>query len=117
MASELMKIAEGFSLVAEGIREFAKEQNDTNVVKVKKTKKQSDATLKQIAEETISVADQPEDQEQEISIEDIRAVLADKSQDGKIKEVRALLKQFGVAKLSNVEEKDYLELLQKAKEL
>ena len=53
----------------------------------------------------------------QVNIEDIRAVLAEKSQDGKSKEVKALLNQYGVAKLSTVAEKDYPGLLQKAKAL
>jgi chromosome condensin MukBEF ATPase and DNA-binding subunit MukB len=113
MNDELLRIAEGLTLVAEGVRELAKYQNDADVVKAKNPQ---DEGIRQRPEDSDS-KEQSQVSEQKISIEEIRAVLADKSQDGKIKEVRALLKQFGVAKLSSVEEKDYPELLQKAKVL
>lgn len=116
MTDELLKIAEGLSLVAEGVRELANHQNNVGVVKKKKAKETQDDGVTQETEDS-GDKEQLKESEQKISIEEIRAVLADKSQDGKIKEVRALLKQFGVAKLSSVEEKDYPELLQKAKVL
>ena len=50
-------------------------------------------------------------------MEDIRAVLAQKSQDGKSKEIKELLGRYGVAKLSAVEVKDYPALLAEAKVL
>ena len=52
-----------------------------------------------------------------MKVEDIRAVLAEKSQSGKTKEIRDLLQQFGVAKLSAVAVEDYPELLKKAQVL
>lgn len=116
MNDELLRIAEGLSLVAEGVRELAKHQNDADVVKEKKAKNPQGEGIRKKPEDSDS-KEQSQESEQKISIEEIRAVLADKSQDGKIKEVRALLKQFGVAKLSSVEERDYPELLQKAKVL
>ena len=50
-------------------------------------------------------------------MEDIRVVLAEKSQQGKSKEIKELLGRYGVTKLSAVEEKDYSALLAEAKAL
>ena len=50
-------------------------------------------------------------------MEDIRAVLAEKSQEGKTKEIKKLLEKYGVTNLSAVEEKDYPALLAEAKVL
>lgn len=52
-----------------------------------------------------------------VTIEDIRKVLAEKSRAGKTEQVRDLLQQYGVNKLSAVEEKHYPSLLEDAKGL
>ncbi len=57
------------------------------------------------------------DKQTKISIEKIRAVLAEKSQSGKTAEVRALLQKFGAAKLSEIEPDKYSELLKAAEAL
>lgn len=112
MSSELMKLADGFSLIAEGIREMAKTENNISSVKPETKAGKTQSTNKSDGPNS-----QKEEPESEVSIEDIRAVLAEKSQDGKTGKVRELLQQFGVVKLSAVAEKDYPELMQKAKVL
>lgn len=52
-----------------------------------------------------------------VTLEQVRAVLADKSQDGKLAEVRALISKYGAKKLSEVDPKHYAALLADAKEL
>lgn len=52
-----------------------------------------------------------------ISIEDVRAVLAVKSQAGKIREVKALLMKYDAGKLSGVKPEDYAALLKEAEVL
>ena len=56
-------------------------------------------------------------EEQTISLEEVRGVLAKKAQEGKQTEVRELIKTYGVSKLSEVDAKDYVELMKKAEEL
>lgn len=55
--------------------------------------------------------------EQTITLEEVRGVLAKKAQEGKQAEVRELIKTYGVSKLSEVDAKDYVELMKKAEEL
>ena len=50
----------------------------------------------------------------ELKLEDIRAVLAEKSRAGHTAEVRALLKKYGAAKLSEIDPANYEALLQDA---
>lgn len=50
----------------------------------------------------------------EIKLEDIRAVLAEKSRVGHTAEVRNLLKKYGAAKLSEIDSANYEALLQDA---
>lgn len=56
-------------------------------------------------------------EDQTITLEEVRGVLAKKAQEGKQAEVRELIKTYGVSKLSEVEAKHYVELMKKAEEL
>ncbi len=53
----------------------------------------------------------------EVTLEEVRAVLAEKSSSGHTDEVRKLLQEFGAAKLSAVDPKDYAALKAKAEVL
>ena len=105
MGSELLKMADGFALVAESLRELAEQAVE-----------EAKAETKQESKTEAGIADKKK-KEQKVAVEDIRAVLAEKSQQGKSKEIKGLLGKYGVAKLSAVEEKDYLALLAEAKVL
>ena len=50
----------------------------------------------------------------EIKPEEVRKVLAEMSKRGKTAEVKALLEKYGASKLSEVNPKDYAELLKEA---
>jgi len=52
-----------------------------------------------------------------ITIEQVRAVLADKSGEGKTNEVKALLYKYDAGKLSGVKPEDYPALLEEARKL
>lgn len=52
-----------------------------------------------------------------LKFEDVRVKLAEISQQGKQKEIKALVKSFGVDKLSDIPEEKYSELLEKAEAL
>lgn len=52
-----------------------------------------------------------------ITFEDLRAVLAVLTRDGKQQEVKKLITEYGAAKLSDVPEEKYQELLDKAREI
>jgi hypothetical protein len=55
--------------------------------------------------------------EVEVTIEDVRSVLAEKSQAGLTGKVKELLNSYGVNKLSEIKKSDYADLLVKAKKL
>jgi hypothetical protein len=52
-----------------------------------------------------------------VTLEQVRAVLADKSRLGKTAEVRALLQQFGAEKLSEINPDKYPDLIKASEEL
>ena len=105
MGSELMKIAEGFSIVAEGLRGLAKAEGGTKEKAVK--------AQKQVQPESVAEVQQ----EQPATLEGIRALMAQKTQEGKSKEIKELLQKYGAAKLSAVKPEDYPALMQEAQVL
>lgn len=82
MNEELLKIADGLLVIADSIREMVKKGAESPAPEEtgKKDNRQEDMA-------------KPE-QKQQVSIEDVRAVLAAKSQDGKTREVKALLMKY-----------------------
>ena len=109
MGSELLKIAEGFSIVAEGLRGLAKAEGGTKDKAVKEQKQDAVKAQKQDAVQ--------EQQEQPATLEGIRALMAQKTQEGKSKEIKELLQKYGAAKLSAVKPEDYPALMQEAQAL
>ncbi len=106
MGSELLRIAEGFSIVAEGLRGLAKAEGSTKDKVAVKEQKQDAAKT------------QPEtQQEKPATLEGIRALMAQKTQEGKSKEIKELLQKYGAAKLSAVKPEDYPALMQEAQVL
>lgn len=111
MSSELLKMADGFIMVAEGIRALAAIQKPEQTDKAEDT-----VSDKAVKTDKKQVQDTTKE-EKPVAVEDIRAVLAQKSQDGKTKEIKELLGKYGVAKLSAVKSEDYPTLLAEAKVL
>ena len=105
MGSELMRIAEGFSIVAEGLRGLAKAEGGTKDKAVKAQKQAQPETVAEVQ------------QEQPATLEGIRALMAQKTQEGKSKEIKELLQKYGAAKLSAVKPEDYPALMQEAQVL
>ena len=52
-----------------------------------------------------------------VTLEEVRAVLAEKSHDGLTEQVRGLLQKYGAQKLSAIASDRYADLLREAKEL
>ena len=91
-----MTLAEGFEKLAAGYRALAKDQKKENV----------DAMTEKAAPE-----------KKEISIEEVRAVLAAKTQAGKRREVKELLLKYDSGKLSGVKPENYAALMADAEAL
>ena len=108
MGSELLRIAEGVSIVAEGLRGLAKAEGGT---KEKAVKEQKQDTAKAQPEKAEAQQENP------ATLEGIRALMAQKTQEGKSKEIKELLQKYGAAKLSAVKPEDYPALMQEAQVL
>lgn len=105
MCNAMLKMAEGYALLAEGMREMA-EAGETPVKPEKKVKK---ASAEKVEEPTAT--------ENAVTVDMVRAVLAEKSRDGKTQEVRKLLNEFGADKLSAIPDGKLSDLLKKAEVL
>ena len=97
-----LSIAKGLEQAAAGYRRLAENQKEVSKNEPKPEPQVAAEAPKQVPE---------------VSIEDVRAVLAAKSQDGKTKEVRELLLKFDAGRLSEVKPENYPALLEAAKTL
>ncbi len=88
-------LAEGYEKLAAGYRALAKDQKDKKV----------------------EMAVPAEPKKKEISIEEVRAVLAAKTQAGKRREVKELLLKYDSGKLSGVKPENYAALMTDAEAL
>lgn len=132
MGNELLKIADGFSMVAEGLRGLA----DTEGNAVIDTAEKDAAVTGNTADGDTAVKTEPESastgtvqkagkedkkadtkKEKAVAIEDVRAVMAQKTQEGKSQEIKDLLQKYGAVKLSAVSPEHYPALLKEAKVL
>ena len=86
------QLAEGFELLAAGYRSLTE----------------------QGAEATSTAAPEPK---KPIPIEQVRAVMSAKSDEGKTAQVKALLMKYDAGKLSGVKPEDYADLLQEVEAL
>lgn len=111
MSDALLKLADSLTAAAESLRVLADERmNGDPDHGTGQQEQESGQTEKK------ENAASPK-KEKPVAVEDIRAVLAEKSQDGKSRQIKELLGKYGVAKLSAVEKKDYPALFQEAKVL
>lgn len=55
--------------------------------------------------------------EPKVTLEQVRGVLASKSQEGKTTEVRELIQKYGASKLSEIDDKHFSDLMKEAEEL
>ena len=88
-------LGEGYEKLAAGYRALAKDQKD----------------------EKVEMAVPAEPEKKEISIEEVRAVLAAKTQAGKRREVKELLLKYDSGKLSGVKPENYAALMADAEAL
>jgi len=112
MSNELFKIAEGLHLMSEGVRSLA-EQSGCGCCK-----EMSESVEHTVAsEEGHGETEEKQPQTIQVTIEEVREVMANKSQDGKTQQVKALLRKYGAEKLSGVQPEQYKALLSDAKAL
>ena len=70
-----------------------------------------------VSNETIEPKKQPAATKEKLTLEMVRAVLAEKSRSGYTDEIKALLEKHGANKLSEIDPKKYKKLLEEVKVL
>ena len=110
VVEDIRSLAEHLKLVAEDVCSLA--ESIKVVAEVISSNEQP-----KIAALTIKKSPPPAAPEKVVTLEQVRAVLAEKSHDGLTAEVRALLEKYGAQKLSAVDPKDYAALLKDAEVL
>lgn len=96
------------------VKDFTVDRMQTGVVSAKKDKPNEQAVNE---EKEASSQVKPPETEKAITIEHVRAVLAEKSQSGKQPQVKELITKFGAKKLTDIDTAKYPELLEEAEEL
>ena len=147
MGSELLRIADGFSMVADGLRGLAGmewngavgtaekdvavteadavvdtagkvgEAGDAVEIGAAETGDSGSGKGQKAGEADKKVDKKAADSKKAVAIEDVRAVMAQKTQEGKSKEIKELLQKYGAVKLSGVDPAHYPALLKEAKVL
>lgn len=118
MNVELLRMADSLAVVVESLRVLAGIQNSENTgTEVRQEEKAETGNGKDAEKACRKGTESIGEKDKPVAVEDIRAVLAQKSQDGKSKEIKELLGKYGVAKLSAVKQEDYPALLAEAKVL
>ena len=103
MSEAYLLVAQGYEMVAAGLRQLA--EAGGKILEVPASTEKA---------ETAETAPAPKTEEKTITLDEVRLVLAEKSRSGKTQEVKMLLKECGADKLSAVPEEKYSELLKKA---
>lgn len=135
MGNEWLKIADGFSMVADGLRGLASmERNGAVDMAEKDAAVPENGVAVDMTGDVEVAADSAADgktqktgkedkkaagsgKEKAVAIEDVRAVMAQKTQEGKSQEIKDLLQRYGAVKLSAVNPEHYPALLKEARVL
>lgn len=122
LASDIARLSKTLTtLVAEiesaHMQEPATETAPAPKQSAKKAAQTKEAKQAEATGETSSLETSTEATKNPVTIEQVRAVMAEKSQAGLTAQVKALLETFGAAKLSAVNPEDYEALLEAAKEI
>lgn len=108
MNEGLMKMAEGYEMIAAGIRQMVSEGRSVPMAaeKVPEKNEAKEAPSKAASADAVQT-----------DRKTVRAFLTEKSRAGKTSEVKGLITEFGYSKLSDVPDEKLGELYQKAQAL
>lgn len=113
VVQDMRSLADSLQAVAEAMTE--NEPADTPAENTGKKLKKADS--KKAAKEEAEAAPSPAPEKKTLTLEEVRAVLAEKSRAGHTAEVRALLNKHGADKLSDIDPAEYPVLLADAEVL
>lgn len=110
LASDIAKLSKTLSILAEEIISAHTQES------VEKATQMTQESVK-VTGESSSSSTSTEDTKPVVTIEQVRAVMAEKSQAGLTSQVKELLEKFGANKLSAIKPDDYEALLEAASQM
>lgn len=114
---DLRSLADSLQAVADAVADSDAAEAEMTVTKEpEKAGRSGKAAAKNTAKKDAKAAKQ-EPEEKPLTLEEVRAVLAEKSRSGHTEEVRALLNKHGADKLSEIDPAEYPALLAEAEVL
>ena len=117
VVQDMRSLADSLQAVAEAVAESgAAETELTTTKEPEKVGKTGKVAAKNTAKKDAKAAKQ-EPEEKPLMLEEVRAVLAEKSRSGHTEEVRGLLAKHGADKLSEIDPAEYAALLAEAEVL
>ncbi len=115
---DLRSLADSLQAVADAVADSeAAETELTTTKEPEKAGKTGKAAAKNTAKKDAKPAAKQEPEEKPLTLEEVRAVLAEKSRAGHTEEVRELLNKHGADKLSEIDPAEYAALLAEAEVL
>ena len=115
---DLRSLADSLQAVADAVADSeAAEAEMTTTKEPEETGKAGKVATKKDAAKKGAKAAKQEPEEKPLTLEEVRAVLAEKSRSGHTEEVRALLNKHGADKLSEIDPAEYPALLAEAEVL
>ena len=115
---DLRSLADSLQAVADAVADSgAAEAELTTTKETEKAGKAGKTAAKNTAKKDAKPAEKQEPEEKLLTLEAVRAVLAEKSRSGHTEEVRELLAKHGADKLSEIDPAEYAALLAEAEVL
>ena len=118
---DLRSLADSLQAVADAVADNGAAEAELTTTKepeeTGKAGKTGKATAKNTAKKDAKPAAKQEPEEKPLTLEEVRAVLAEKSRSGHTEEVRELLAKHGADKLSEIDPAEYPALLAEAEVL
>ena len=115
---DLRSLADSLQAVADAVADNgAAEAELTTTKEPEKAGKAGKAAAKNTTKKDVKLAAKQEPEEKPLTLEEVRAVLAEKSRAGHTEEVRALLNKHSADKLSEIDPAEYAALLAEAEVL
>ncbi len=114
---DLRSLADSLQAVADAVADSGAEAGPADTKEPEKTGRTGKAAAKNTVKKEEKPAAKQEPEEKPLTLEEVRAVLAEKSRAGHTEEVRELLKKHGADKLSEIDPAKYPALLADAEVL
>lgn len=118
VVQDMRSLADSLQAVADAVADNGEAEAEMTTTKEsEKAGRTGKTTAKNTAKKDVKPASKQEPEKKPLTLEEVRAVLAEKSRSGHTEEVRDLLAKHGADKLSEIDPAEYAALLAEAEVL